>query len=336
MVIVVITLAEREDCQEKGIARAAFGGIGLAAKNVAGAVNEERAVLQGDDSGDAGQEEGSEGANPSIPKETQHGRNDEAHDHGDPLDVSILPDHQAISLQVRDIVVRLGWIQFENQPANVREEESFRDAVGIVVVIDVLVMAAMFARPHEDRVFKSGRAEDEREETHRPGRLKSDVREEPVITEADAESARKKHQKKKRDLKPVDPEMPEIEWNDRERQYECADEKRTGCPVDAMNGKTRKHKFERGRKARQPMEQRESSWLRNSVTIAAIMPIPQRKIQRIIGAPRMGRVCLNPNLLRREKINGIQRGDDLTTDQQLLQIVAITELFVAEDAHPKI
>jgi len=50
----------------------------------------------------------------------------------------------------------------------------------------------------------------------------------------------------------------------------------------------------------------------------------------------MGRVCRNPNLLRREKFNGIQRGDDLTTDQQLLQIVAITELFVAEDADPKI
>jgi hypothetical protein len=51
---------------------------------------------------------------------------------------------------------------------------------------------------------------------------------------------------------------------------------------------------------------------------------------------RIGRVCANPKLLRREKINGIQRGDDFTTDQQLLQIVAITELFVAENADPKI
>jgi hypothetical protein len=43
-----------------------------------------------------------------------------------------------------------------------------------------------------------------------------------------------------------------------------------------------------------------------------------------------------PKLLSREKVNGIQGGDDLATDQQLLQIVAITELFVAEDADPKI
>jgi hypothetical protein len=50
-------------------------------------------------------------------------------------------------------------------------------------------------------------------------------------------------------------------------------------------------------------------------------------------ARRMGE---NPESLRRQKIGGIQRGDDFTTDQQLLQIVAITKLFVAENADPKI
>ena len=42
------------------------------------------------------------------------------------------------------------------------------------------------------------------------------------------------------------------------------------------------------------------------------------------------------NLSRREEVNGIQRGDDFTACQQLLQIVAIAELFVPEDADPKI
>ena len=87
-----------------------------------------------------------------------------------------------------------------------RVEETFRDAVGIIVVIDVLVMAAMFACPHQDRVFKSGRAEDEREEPHRPARLKVDVRKKPVITEPDAESAGDQHDKEKRDLKPIESE----------------------------------------------------------------------------------------------------------------------------------
>jgi hypothetical protein len=42
------------------------------------------------------------------------------------------------------------------------------------------------------------------------------------------------------------------------------------------------------------------------------------------------------NRLRYEKINAIERGDDFTTNEQLLQIVATAEPFVAEDTTPKI
>jgi hypothetical protein len=42
------------------------------------------------------------------------------------------------------------------------------------------------------------------------------------------------------------------------------------------------------------------------------------------------------NLLRREEIDAIERGDDLTANEQLLQIVAIAELFVANEAEPEI
>ena len=59
------------------------------------------------------------------------------------------------------------------------------------------------------------------------------------------EPATQKHQEKKRDLKPVEPEMPEVEWNRRESKRECADKKRTGRPVNAMDWKTRHHIFER-------------------------------------------------------------------------------------------
>jgi hypothetical protein len=123
----------------------------------------------------------------------------------------------------------------------VGKEESLRDAVGIIIVINVFVMPAMLARPHENRVFKSSRAEDQGEESDGPSSLESDVREEPVITKANAESATEKHQGKKSKLKPVEPEMPEIEGNRRQRKRESADKKRTGRPVDAMNGKTGHH-----------------------------------------------------------------------------------------------
>jgi hypothetical protein len=44
----------------------------------------------------------------------------------------------------------------------------------------------------------------------------------------------------------------------------------------------------------------------------------------------------DPRLLRREKIDAVQRGDDFTAHEQLLQVVAVTELFIAEDAGPKV
>jgi hypothetical protein len=41
-------------------------------------------------------------------------------------------------------------------------------------------------------------------------------------------------------------------------------------------------------------------------------------------------------LLRREKVDAIQRRDDFAANEQFLQIIAVTQLFVAEDAKPKI
>ena len=79
------------------------------------------------------------------------------------------------------------------------------------------------------------------------------------------------------------------------------------------------------------MEQRERSWLRNSVTLAAVVPIFQRKISTV----DLSAIYPKTNLLRREEINGIKRGDDFTADEQLFQIVAVAELFVVEKAGPK-
>jgi hypothetical protein len=51
--------------------------------------------------------------------------------------MAILPDDQLILLQVGDVVVRLLGIQLEDEPPDVGVEKTFRDAVGIIVVIDV-------------------------------------------------------------------------------------------------------------------------------------------------------------------------------------------------------
>ena len=77
----------------------------------------------------------------------------------------------------------------------------------------MLVMIAMFAAPHQHGILKGGSAENQREQPHRPLGLKSNVREEPVITQTDAEAARKKQGEEKSDLKPVEAEVPEVKRN---------------------------------------------------------------------------------------------------------------------------
>ena len=67
MVIVVITLAERDQRHDERIPRAAFRGVRLAAENVAGAVNEKCAVLQSDDPRDACEQKRSQRTAPSVP-----------------------------------------------------------------------------------------------------------------------------------------------------------------------------------------------------------------------------------------------------------------------------
>ena len=46
-------------------------------------------------------------------------------------------------------------------------EKTFGDVVGIFIVIDVFMMSAMLARPHQDRVLECGRAKNESEQAYR-------------------------------------------------------------------------------------------------------------------------------------------------------------------------
>ena len=74
------------------------------------------------------------------------------------------------------------WQELEQQPANVGVEKTFGDVVRVFVVIDMFMMAAMFARPHEDRILERTGAKDESEQAHRQFGPESHVRKETVIT----------------------------------------------------------------------------------------------------------------------------------------------------------
>src|SRR6476619_7984765 len=111
-------------------------------------------MLQHNDSRDHRDQESTERSMPSIPQSAEDGRDTEADQDRDPLDVSILPANELVFLQVRYVVVRLIVLQLEKQPTDMREKEPFRNTVRIVVMIHMFVMAPMFARPHQNRIFK--------------------------------------------------------------------------------------------------------------------------------------------------------------------------------------
>ena len=92
-------------------------------------------------------------------------------------------------------------------------------------MIDMLVVPPVFARPHQNGILESRRAENQCEEPHRPRSLESDMRKEPMVPEANAEAACEKHCDEERDLKPVESEKPEIGRHCRECERERAHEK---------------------------------------------------------------------------------------------------------------
>ena len=154
----------------------------------------------------------------------------------------MLPHHQPVFLQIVYVIEwRLGQ-ELEQEPADVGVKESFADVVGIFLVIDVLVMAAMFARPHQDGVFERTRAEEQDDKTDWPFGLERDVGEQAVITERDAEGGHRQKHKEEGEMKPIEPEIPEVKRYCGDREEERADQERTGDPVDPAKRDTGKHR----------------------------------------------------------------------------------------------
>ena len=69
-------------------------------------------------------------------------------------------------------------------------KKTFPDIVWVVVVVDMFMMPAMIAGPHQNRIFERCRAKDQREQAHRQTCAESRVRKQPMIAERDTESGR--------------------------------------------------------------------------------------------------------------------------------------------------
>jgi len=70
-------------------------------------------MLQHNDSRNSRDQESTERSMPSIPQSAEDGRDAEAHQDRDPLDVPILPANELVFLQVRYVVVGLIGLQLE-------------------------------------------------------------------------------------------------------------------------------------------------------------------------------------------------------------------------------
>ncbi len=126
----------------------------------------------------AAEEETAQRADPAARhRPAEERREHEAHRHADPLHVLVLPTDERVLLEVRHVLVRRVGIELEEQPADVREEETLVDGIRVILVIDVLVVVAVFAAPHEHGILERRRAEEQREELHRPLGLEGHVRE---------------------------------------------------------------------------------------------------------------------------------------------------------------
>src|SRR6266853_3691777 len=145
--IIVIAFAESEYRHQKRIARAASCRIRLAPDCMAGRVNQERAVLEHDDLGYAANEETSECADPSVPPRAEQRGQGKTHQHREQVNMSMLPHHQWIFLQIGHIIERRLGPELEQQPADMRVEKTFSDVVRVFLVIDMFMMATMLARP---------------------------------------------------------------------------------------------------------------------------------------------------------------------------------------------
>ena len=176
VVIIVVALAEGDEGHDPAIAGAAAAGVGPGAEGVAGGIDAEGAMLEADDAGDAGDEETAERADPALVEPAEQRREDRSRRGRREGGCSGAESGRADRGRDRGRYRKgAAGSSLNMQPADVGVEEALADVVGVFLVIDVLVMAAMLGAPHEGGVLERGGAEEEGEEPDGPMRLEGEM-----------------------------------------------------------------------------------------------------------------------------------------------------------------
>src|SRR2546430_1028321 len=244
VVKIVVTLAESKQGHPRAVACGAAAGIRLFADRVAKRIDEKSHVLDNDDAGHSRDQETAQRGGPSAPRPSDRRGQREAGEDGDEEIVAVLPQHQPVLLQVGYLVVQARLrFQLEENPADVGVEKAFREVIRIVVLIHKFMVTAMVGGPVQDRVFESGGAKQQREQAHRPARLKCSMGKEAMVAERDAEAGAPKKDNEQRYLKPIQAIAPQIGRNRGQRCEQRADQKQAVLPVNGLPENTIHTKF---------------------------------------------------------------------------------------------
>ena len=100
--------------------------------------------------GDAADEKTAQCADRAVPEPAKQSRQTKTHQHGEQMNMPMLPHHQRIFFQIGHVIERRLRPQLEQEPADVSVKKSFADIVWVLVMIDMFMMAPMIARPHKD------------------------------------------------------------------------------------------------------------------------------------------------------------------------------------------
>ena len=130
-------------------------------------------MLQHNNLRDSADEKTAESTDPSVPERAEQCWQTEAHQNRNQMNMSMLPHHERIFLEIGHIIERRLRPKFEQKPANVRMKKPFGDVVGVLVMVDVFMVAAVIARPHQNRIFKCASAKDKCEKPDRQACLES-------------------------------------------------------------------------------------------------------------------------------------------------------------------
>ena len=192
-------------------------------------------------------DEASDGCPHPSECESEQGWGDHPGQEADAEDEPVLEANHPVLLQVAHIgVVWFTHMLVHQYPEEMAPPESARRIVRVRLIVDLLVMATMVARPLEDGILERAGAEHRVGETEGGAGVVAAVREQPVVADRDRKTAGEIPDEEDHPLDPGDPvreSMPDgtdegERWRaQEERRVEPVDVEWLGCSLDVLHGR---------------------------------------------------------------------------------------------------